>query len=249
MNSLEGKVAVITGATSGIGEATVKRFVRAGAIVVMMGRNQAAAERIMRELNNEGYKQNYSVFFHEMDLQSDDSIYAAVEFVRNRFQSIDILFNNAGIFPVSSPFDDITRHEAMHVIDTNVMGIFVVIKRFFKLFNNRGGVILNNASIAGMQSYTSGQSYFYSMSKAAILKLTQMLAKQYGQYLRVNAVCPGVIRTPIFKTFDEERFSASIPMHRVGEPEEVAAVANFLCSDDASYINGAVLTIDGGQSL
>lgn len=113
----------------------------------------------------------------------------------------------------------------------------------------KGGCVLNNASVAGLHSYNAGQSYLYSASKSAIIKITRLLAKKYGADYRFNVMCPGVIRTPIFKHFDEQRYSKEIPMGRVGEPEDVAAVANFLVSDDASYVNGAVVTIDGGQSL
>ena len=108
---------------------------------------------------------------------------------------------------------------------------------------------MNNASVAGLQSYTSGQCYAYAASKAAIIKITQQLAKKYGNKYRINAIAPGVINTPIFESFDEERFNNMIPMGRTGEPDEVAAVANFLVSDDASYVHGAVITVDGGQSL
>lgn len=100
-----------------------------------------------------------------------------------------------------------------------------------------------------MQSYTSGQCYAYAASKAAIVKITQLLAKKYGNDFRINAIAPGVIKTPIFKTFDEKKYLEMIPMGRTGLPEEVAAVANFLVSDDASYVHGAIVTVDGGQSV
>lgn len=103
--------------------------------------------------------------------------------------------------------------------------------------------------IVNKHSYNAGQSYFYAASKSAIIKITKLLAKRYGHDYRINAICPGVIRTPIFKNFDEERYIKEIPIGRVGEPIDVAYAANFLVSEDASFINGAILTIDGGQSL
>lgn len=244
MNSLKNKVALITGATSGIGAATAIRFAKAGATVICTGRNRERGESVVNEILS--LKGN--AFFYEMDIEDDQSIRNVVDSVRNQFGSLNILFNNAGIFPVLPPLETLTREDIEKTTNTNIAGFMMVTKFFFPLLAE-GGTILNNASVAGLQSYTSGQSYAYNASKAAVIKVTQLLAKKYGGKFRVNAICPGVIKTPIFKKFDEERFACMIPMGRTGTPEEVASVANFLVSDDASYINGAVLTIDGGQSL
>ena len=232
MNSLKDKVALVTGATSGIGAATAKRFAQAGATVICTGRNIERGEGVVKEiLSNNG-----KAYFYEMDVDNDHSILEVADVIKNQFGTIDILFNNAGIFPVLPPLETLTREDIEKTTSTNISGFMMV-------------TILNNASVAGLQSYSSGQSYAYNASKAAVIKVTQLLAKKYGNKFRINAICPGVINTPIFKKFDEERFASMIPMGRTGKPEEVASVANFLVSDDASYINGAILTIDGGQSL
>lgn len=244
MNSLTDKIALVTGATSGIGEATAKRFAEAGAIVVCTGRSKERGERVVSEIVSNSGK----AFFFEMDVNNDLSIKNVADIVESRFCKIDILFNNAGIFPVLPPLETLTRDDIEKTTSTNISGFMMVTKFFFPLLAE-GATILNNASVAGLQSYTSGQSYAYNASKAAVIKVTQLLAKKYGDKVRVNAICPGVIKTPIFKKFDEERFASMIPMGRTGTPEEVASVVNFLVSDDASYINGAILTIDGGQSL
>lgn len=244
MNSLKDKVALVTGATSGIGAATAKRFAQAGATVICTGRNRERGEGVVKEiLSNNG-----KAYFYEMDVDNDHSIQAVAGIIKNQFETIDILFNNAGIFPVLPPLETLTREDVEKTTRTNISGFMMVTKFFFPLLAE-GASILNNASVAGLQSYSSGQSYAYNASKAAVIKVTQLLAKKYGDKVRVNAICPGVINTPIFKKFDEERFASMIPMGRTGKPEEVASVANFLVSDDASYINGAILTIDGGQSL
>lgn len=244
MNSLKNKVALITGATSGIGAATAIRFANAGATVICTGRSKERGEKIVNEiLSSKG-----AAFFYEMDIENDNSIKSVAAAVKNKFGSINILFNNAGVFPVLPPLEDLTRDDVEKTTNTNLTGFMMVTKFFFPLLAENA-TILNNASVAGLQSYTSGQSYAYNASKAAVIKITQLLAKKYGDIVRVNAICPGVIKTPIFKKFDEERFASMIPMGRTGAPEEVASVANFLVSDDASYINGAILTIDGGQSL
>lgn len=244
MNDLTNKTALVTGATSGIGAATAIRFADAGAAVICTGRSHERGEEIIRIISERGGK----AVFYEMDIDSDQSIEQIADTVKNEYSELDIIFNNAGIFPVLPPLESLTREDVERTMNTNVSGFMMVTKYFFPLLKN-GGTILNNASVAGLQSYSSGQSYAYNASKAAVIKVTQLLAKKYGNKVRVNAICPGVINTPIFKRFDEERFSSMIPMGRTGRPEEVASVANFLVSDDASYINGAILTIDGGQSL
>ena len=244
MNSLTNKVALVTGATSGIGAATAIRFAEAGATVICTGRNQERGEGVVSSIKDKGGKAE----FYEMDIESDSSIEAVAETIKDKYGKLDIVFNNAGIFPVLPPLETLTREDIEKTTSTNISGFMMVTKYFFPLLGE-GASILNNASVAGLQSYTSGQSYAYNASKAAVIKVTQLLAKKYGNRVRVNAICPGVINTPIFKKFDEERFASMIPMGRTGRPEEVASVANFLVSDDASYINGAILIIDGGQSL
>lgn len=244
MNNLTNKVALVTGATSGIGAATAIRFAEAGATVICTGRNIERGEGVVRTIKDKGGK----AVFYEMDIDNDQSIEQVAKMIRQDFGELDIIFNNAGIFPVLPPLETLTRDDIEKTTSTNISG-FMMVTKFFSPLLKDGATILNNASVAGLQSYTSGQSYAYNASKAAVIKITQLLAKRYGSKIRVNAICPGVIKTPIFKKFDEERFAGMIPMRRTGAPEEVASVANFLVSDDASYVNGAIVTIDGGQSL
>lgn len=245
MNSLTKKIALITGATSGIGEASAKRFAKAGATVIVSGRDVKRGETVVSDIIAAGG----NAVFCGMDVQRDISIKKAVEMISVEYGRLDILFNNAGIYPISSPLEALTREAGNEILDINVSGLVMVIKECLPLLKKSGGVILNNASIAGLNEFTVGQSYLYCGSKAAVIKITQLIAKKYGSSLRANAICPGVIRTPIFQNFDEERYSKSIPMGRVGEADDVAAAANFLVSDDAAFINGAVLSVDGGQSL
>lgn len=244
MNALNNKIAFVTGATSGIGEACARRFAKAGAMVIVAGRSQERGESIVREINFGGGKSSYC----QLDIKDDNSIKEALEMVREKYGNIDILVNNAGVFPVTPGLGELDRSASLSIVDTNVNGTLMVTQAFMPILK-KGGCVLNNASVAGLHSYNAGQSYLYSASKSAIIKITRLLAKKYGADYRFNVMCPGVIRTPIFKHFDEQRYSKEIPMGRVGEPEDVAAVANFLVSDDASYVNGAVVTIDGGQSL
>ena len=244
MNDLNNKIAFVTGATSGIGEACARRFAKAGATVIVAGRNQERGEQIVQDIQLGGGKATH----YQLDIKDDSSIAHVVELAKKQFGYIDILVNNAGVFPVTPGLGELDRSSCLSIVDTNVNGTLMVTQAFLPILK-KGGCVLNNASVAGLHSYNAGQSYLYSASKSAIIKITRLLAKKYGADYRFNVICPGVIRTPIFKHFDEQRYSKEIPMGRVGEPEDVAAVANFLVSDDASYVNGAVVTIDGGQSL
>lgn len=245
MNSLLNKIALITGGTSGIGEACAVRFAKAGATIILAGRNKERGENIVSRINSEG---GNSVFCR-LDVCDDNSIKNIIEFIKDKFGRLDILFNNAGVYPVTPPLEELTRESGSNILDVNVSGVIMMTQACLPLLRENRGVILNNASVAGFQSYTAGQSYMYCGSKAAVIKITQLIAKKYGSEIRANAICPGVVRTPIYKKFDEERYKSGVPMGRVGEVEDVAAAANFLVSDDAAFINGAVLAVDGGQSL
>lgn len=247
MNNLTNKIALITGATSGIGEACAKRFAKAGADVIVAGRNEQKG----REIVNYIKENNGKASFLHLDITNDESIIMAQKTVEKNYGHLNILFNNAGIYPITPTLKEMTREFANTLFDTNISGTVMVTKQFIDMLRFSKGNILNNASVAGLTSFTppGGEAYAYSASKAGIIKFTQLLARKYGSEVRSNCICPGVIKTPIFKFFDEKKYAASIPMGRVGMPEDVAAAANFLVSDDAGYINGCTITIDGGQSL
>ena len=244
MNDLSNKIALITGATSGIGTASAKRFAEAGAVVLVGGRNADRGLAVVREIQS---KDGCAEFF-DLDISSDESIKSCTGRIAQKYGHLDIVFNNAGVFPVLPPLTELSRSEACNVLNVNSASLLMMVKHTFPLLK-KGGCILNTASVAGLDEYTAGSSYAYCASKSAIVKITKLLAKKYGEIIRVNAIAPGVIRTPIFKNLDEHKCSACIPMRRIGAPDEVAAVANFLVSDDASFVNGAIVTVDGGQSL
>ncbi|MCI9356595.1 MAG: SDR family oxidoreductase [Lachnospiraceae bacterium] len=245
MNRLDRKAAVITGATSGMGEASAKRFAEAGAKVVIAGRNEERGRKIETDILEKGGE---AVYFH-LDVSDEEAVKVFMKRVLDQYGKLDILFNNAGIFPATPPLEQMETSVWNEIMDINATGMFRVTKYAMPYLEENRGVILNNASVAGMQSFASGKSYAYSASKAAVIQFTRMIAKVYGEKVRANCICPGVIDTPIFINRDFSRYYDSIPMHRVGSPEEVAKAANFLVSDDASYINGAVLAIDGGMSV
>ena len=244
MNDLSGKIALITGATSGIGEACAKRFAQAGATVIVAGRNVERGEKVVTDITESGYK----AVFKQLDVCCDESIQDCANYISKQYENLDVLVNCAGAFPVPPVFENVTRDSLTQLFDVNVSGLFMMTSKVLSLMR-MGGVIINIASVAGLENYASGKTYAYSASKAAIIKFTKQLAKQYATNIRVNAIAPGIIKTPIFQRFDEERYASMVPMGRVGMPEDVAKVANFLASDDAAYMTGAVLVVDGGQSL
>ena len=245
MNDLTGKIALITGATSGIGEACAVRFAQAGAIVLVAGRNEERGRKVVAQIKDIGKEAD----FVKMDIASDESLMKCAAYVRNRYGFIDILVNNAGIFPVQPSLDELTREDIDKVYETNVSGVLMTIKYFAPLIK-KGGAIMNNASISGLFDNTLGLgSYVYASSKSAVIKITKNLAKRMAPAIRVNAIAPGFINTPLYNTFDEDAISSRVPLHRAGKSEDVAALANFLVSDDASYLTGVVVPIDGGLSL
>ncbi len=245
MNRIDGKIAVITGATSGIGEASAKRFAEAGATVIIAGRNKERGEQVENEIKKTGK----CAEFISIDVAESESVESFYSEVIKRYGRVDILFNNAGIFPPVPALENTDEHQWEEIFNINSTGTYRMIKTFLPSLIESNGVILNNASVAGMHSFASGQVYAYAASKAAVIQFTRMLAKKYGKSIRVNCICPGVVDTPIFLNRDFSRYEDLIPMGRVAKPEDVAKVANFLVSDDAGYINGVVLPVDGGQSL
>lgn len=242
---LKNKVAIITGGTSGIGEATAIKFANEGARVVITGRNKVKGEHIAKQIRDEGKEAIYMY----LDIKDEHNIEMLINQVIEFHKRIDILFNNAGFFPESSSLTSTDTNVWNETMNINIKGVFLMTKYAMPYLEKNKGVILNNASVAGMQSYSGGEGYAYSSSKAAVIQFTKMLAKNFGAKVRVNCICPGVIDTPIYLNKDFSRYNNRIPMKRVGYPNEIANVVNFLVSDEASYINGAILTVDGGLSI
>lgn len=245
MEKLKGKVALITGGTSGIGACIAKVFASEGAQVVVSGRNCERGERIAREIRESGLGGN----FYSCDTMNEEDIIRLVEQFEKDYGNLDVLVNNAGVF-LTAPLEEMSESDFQKTFDVNVKGYFLITKYFLPLLKKRGGAILNNASVAGMPSFIDGKgAYMYASSKAAVIQFTKLCAKNYAPDIRVNCICPGVVDTPIFMNRDFSRFQGKIPLGRVAQPEEIAKTALFLVSDDATYITGAVLPVDGGMSL
>jgi NAD(P)-dependent dehydrogenase (short-subunit alcohol dehydrogenase family) len=249
MKRLEGKVAVITGGSSGIGLATAQRFVEEGAYVFITGRRQGELDGAVRQIgkNTTGVQGDVS------NLADLDRLYATVKEQKGH---IDILFANAGIAD-SAPLGEISEAHFDKVFGVNVRGLLFSVQKALPLFQEGGGgSIILNASVASSKGF--GMSTVYSATKAAVRSFARTWTvdlKQRG--IRVNAISPGPIDTPIFNTSklteeQIEQFKAGIvsavPMGRMGSPDEIAKVVLFLASDDSSYVTGIELFVDGGMA-
>jgi meso-butanediol dehydrogenase/(S,S)-butanediol dehydrogenase/diacetyl reductase len=248
---LDGRVAVITGAANGIGRATAVMFAREGAKLVISDVNEEGLNETLRRVKEEGRNAVTRI----VDVAVEDEVRNLIEFAIKKYSQIDILCNNAGILGGLSKLEELDADEWRTVFGVNVMGAAFGIKHVAKhMQERRYGAIVNTASIAGMRSGAGGNAY--SASKAAIINLTQTAACDLGGCnVRVNAVCPGLIETGMTKpVFDyardkgkNERLGYRCELRRYGEPEEVARAILFLASDEASYVTGQALPVDGGN--
>lgn len=240
------KVAVITGATSGIGVAVAKKFAEQGQFVVLVGRSKERGKALESRIKSSGYMAQ----FIRCDVSSEYSVSDLAKKIEKMYGRVDVLFNNAGIMLQSKDIERLPQEEWKQTFESNVDSVFYVTKYLKNLIIDCKGCIINNGSIAGMHSYVAGRSYAYSASKAAIIQFTRQMAINYaGVDVRVNCVCPGIIDTPILGDRDRDEYVKRIPLGYVGKPEDIANVVSFLASDQASYLTGVVLPVDGGTSL
>ena len=241
------KVAIVTGGTSGIGLATAIELASEGAVVIITGRNSSRGEEALKTLED-ALGPNPCEFI-QCDVTSMSDIEHLKEHVLTKYGKLDLLFNNAGMLKTAA-FNDITDSEWDEVYEANLKSVLHMCQSFLPMIAESKGVILNNASNVGMHSYIKGsKSYMYASSKAALIQLTKNLAHNYAPDVRVNVLCPGTTKTNIFTNKDFSRFKDCNLLGRMAEPEEIAKVAAFLLSSDASFITGAVIVADGGEII
>ncbi len=242
MRGLEGKRVLITGGAGGIGSATARRFLEEGCIVAILDRDEAACRRT--EAAIPGLRAALSA-----DVADPASLAEGFAELDRRMGGPDILINNAGI-SVRNPFMDITPEQWRSVLDTNLNGIFYTAQQAARrMLAGTGGVILNMGSTNGLMGY----HYYadYNASKAGVIELSRSMALELAPKIRVNAICPGFIMTPMqeaeYTLEMRQAFEAKVPLRKLGRPEDVAALFAFLASDDAAFITGQAFVIDGGE--
>lgn len=242
---LQGKVAVVTGGTRGIGFAIVKKFLENGAKVALLGSRQETVDKAFQKIKEEDT--NAEVVGYWPNLMNAGEVEEVFTKVKDAYGSLDILVNNAGVSARDS-FYEYKPEDFEKVIDLNLNSVFICAQAAAKIMKEQGGgVILNTSSMVSIYGQPAGVGY--PASKFAVNGLTKSLARELGRdQIRVNAVAPGVTRTDMVAALPEEmvqRITATIPLGRVGEPEDVANAFLFLASDMASYVTGEILSVDG----
>ncbi|MBT8243549.1 MAG: SDR family oxidoreductase [Nitrosopumilus sp.] len=244
---LSGKVALVTGGSRGIGFATAKILAENGATVIITSKNQERLEKASSEIPN-----SIGIV---ADIRNKEEVKNVVNKIIEKFGKIDILVNNAGIFPKIKELHNIDEDEWNEVLDVNLTGQFRFTKETIPYLQKTSGSIINISSDAGLKAYQGFNADAYSASKAALILLTKCWALEYAKdKIRVNCICPGVVDTDMTKPFlktqkDKEFMNADHPIGRIGQPEEVGKAVLYFASDDASWTTGAILAVDGGESI
>ncbi len=249
MGRLDGKVAVITGAASGIGRATAVRFGGEGAAVVIADLNRDGGESAVRECRENGGR----AIFHRVDVSNSEDIKAAVDLAVSEFGKLDVIFNNAGLGGAVGTIEEITFENWDRTMAILLRAVFAGMKYAVpEMRKAGGGSIISTASVAGLRG--GAGPHAYSAAKAAVINLTRSVALEVGKdRIRVNCICPGGINTPLINRRmpgGEEtaaQFLAHIqPIPRAGRPDDIANMALFLASDESEWISGAAMVVDGG---
>jgi NAD(P)-dependent dehydrogenase (short-subunit alcohol dehydrogenase family) len=249
-NTLANKVALITGAASGIGRATAQLFAREGASIAIADLNATAAKTLTEEIASTGHR----AIFEPTDVTSEPDCRRIVERTLNEFGRIDILFNNAGIIRRATVID-LNEQDWDRVMAVNVKSIFLMSKHVIPVMEKAGGgSIINTASGWGLAG--GAKAAVYCASKGAVVLLTKAMAIDHGpQKIRVNCICPGDTDTAMLRTEAQQlgepgdnflKEAAHRPLGRVGKPEEIAQAALYLASDASSFVTGTALVVDGG---
>jgi NAD(P)-dependent dehydrogenase (short-subunit alcohol dehydrogenase family) len=247
MKPLENKVALVTGGTSGIGRTTAIALANAGAKVVVAGRREEEGNdtvRLIQETGSDG-------LFVKADVAKEEDVQALITATVNKFGSLDIAFNNAGLLGENSFLADQSAQNYDRVFGVNVKGVFLSLKYEIAqmLAQGQGGAIVNTSSINGFRPLAPGLS-IYNASKTAVIMLTKSAALEYAaQKIRINAIAPGPIETEMLSQAtggNSHAFEGFVPAGRLGQTEDIANAVLWLCSDAADFVNGHILAVDGG---
>lgn len=255
MERLKNKVAIVTGGAGGIGASASRLFAKEGALTVIADLNDKAGTVLAKELTDEGGR----AFFVKCDVSNSESVRNVLAFCKEQLGGLDVIYNNAGVYLANSdgPLTEVDEDVWEKVLAINLRSVFLFCKYGIPMLKERGGAIINTASSAGVIGIPNCDAY--TATKGAIVQLTKSMAAEYGRYgIRVNCIAPAAIMTPMVREsnppdcdgFDEVAFlNLRTPLRRYGTPEEIANVALFLASDEASYLNGSIIVADGGITI
>jgi NAD(P)-dependent dehydrogenase (short-subunit alcohol dehydrogenase family) len=246
---LDGRTALVTGGSRGIGQAIARVFADAGASVMVSSRSAEGLEASVAEIRSHLGAGAGEVAWTVANAGDPEQAEACVAATVDLFGAVDILVNNAATNPYYGPIIDIDQGRANKTVRVNQSGYLEWTQAAWRAgMSDRGGVVLNIASIGGLT--VEGGIGWYNVTKAAVIHLTSQLAGELGPNVRVNAVAPGLVKTQLAKALwepGEEKISQRLPTRRLGEPSDIANAALFLCSDAASWITGETLVVDGGS--
>ncbi len=250
VSGMKDRVAIVTGAGGGVGKAIAKRLVADGCKVVLLGRSM---DRLAKAASEMGNKKNLLTV--SADITKEAEVLSALEQTISSFDKIDILVNNAGTINDPMPFHEMNDDQWNDLINTNIIGTFRMTKAVVPIMiNNKGGNIVNISSVLGMRAIPRVPLSVYGATKAALITFTKSIAVEYGQYgIRCNCVCPSTIRSSMIEPYLQDEnarkvLESTFPLRRIGEPEDIASAVSYLCSDDASWVTGTVMMVDGGVS-
>nr|WKN37562.1 SDR family NAD(P)-dependent oxidoreductase [Tunicatimonas sp. TK19036] len=256
MNTLVGKVALVTGAGSGIGAASARRLAEEGAKVALVSRTRKELEEVATSMGDD------QALVVEADVSKENEMKTAYESVIETWGQLDIVFVNAGVNGVWAPLEELTLDEWQKTLDINLTGTFLTVKYAVPHLKKQGGSVIIGASVNGTRIFTNTGATAYSCSKAGQVAFTKMIALELAKHkIRVNVICPGAINTEIEdntkrRNIEREKEPVDFPEGAIpltdgfpGEPEQVADLVYFLASDLSSHITGTEVWIDGGESL
>lgn len=248
--SLKGQVAIVTGAGGGVGRSTTERLVKEGCRVTLVGRNRSKLTKVISDNDSSN-----NLLAVSADITKEAEVLNVIEQTISTFDTVDILVNNAGVLNDPTPFHMMNEDQWDNLISTNLIGTFQMTKAVLPIvMEKKIGNIINISSLLGIRTIPNVPLSIYGATKAGIIMFTKSIAVEYGPYgVRCNCIVPSTIRSPMIEPYlqdekSKEQLESSFPLRRIGNTSDISGAVAYLCSDDANWITGTTLTIDGGFS-